>query len=234
MKKVIFLTLGLLASNITFSQGTFKPTAGDMTFDLSFDSPFSSSKPISLINGFKYRYLLSETYAFRSNLNITSNKNKSIVYGIDDKGNTDYGMKGISTSKNLDLNLRLGIEKHLNGTDRLDPYLGADLILGLNSIKSERDKNNSGTYQNDYEYSSKQLSSNLGLSLIAGFDFYLVENIYFGTEFGLTYNTSFSGDEEIKETSAGTSTETINKSSGSLTSIVTGMTTGAFRIGYRF
>lgn len=225
--------MGLLA-NMSFSQNSFKPSAGNMTFDLSFDSPFNSSKPISLINGVKYRYFLNETYAFRSNLNLTSSKNISLVYGSDDQGKIDYGMEGVSKSKDFDLNLRLGLEKHLKGTERLDPYFGADLLLGFNSIKSNRDKNNSGAYENEYLYSSKQINSNLGLSLVAGFDFYVFDNIYLGTEFGITYNKSFSGDEKIKETVAGTTDETINKSTGSLSSIITGMSTGAFRIGYRF
>ena len=83
MKKIV-LTAAALALTVSsvFSQD-FKPKEKAIAVGIAFDSPFSSGKPFSLVNGVSGRYFYKSDLAFRGTLNLGSNSSSKTNYGID-------------------------------------------------------------------------------------------------------------------------------------------------------
>jgi hypothetical protein len=219
MKKIV-LTAAAFALTVSsvFSQ-EFKPKEKDIAVGLAFENPFQASK-FSLINGVSGRYFLKSDLALRANLSLARDSKTSYVY--DPTSGNEVSSKLISS---FGLGLHLGAEKHFSGTDRLDPYAGADLLIGYTS-KFDENKNTLVPASNGSEKSS---STDLGLRLLAGADFYIFPKVYVGTEFGISFTSNMPGDV-TKVT--GTDSKT-NKDKTNTSGIATGMTTGAFRIGFR-
>jgi hypothetical protein len=90
-------------------------------------------------------------------------------------------------------NIKPGFEKHFEGTNRLSPFIGAELdIAGQSSkeitplqtiadgtsdftpIMTEKNKNKGGFFR-------------VGANLVAGFDAYITKHIYLGTELGFGF-----------------------------------------------
>ena len=65
MKKIV-LTAAAFALTVSsvFSQN-FKPKEKEIAVGIAFDSPFSSGKPFSLVNGLSGRYFYKSDLAFR-------------------------------------------------------------------------------------------------------------------------------------------------------------------------
>lgn len=240
MKKIV-LTAAALALTVSsvFSQD-FKPKEKAIAVGIAFDSPFSSGKPFSLVNGVSGRYFYKSDLAFRGTLNLGSNSSSKTNYGIDPTSTTGLEVEtSTDNNSNLNLNLYLGAEKHFSGTDRLDPYAGADLIIGMDRTSSKTTPKELDKYAG--ALSSKQTNSIFGLRLVLGADYYVLSKVYVGTEFGITYKRTSAGDETAVDRKTGTdgklgdvTTVTPGKKTGSAGSILTDMTTAAFRIGFRF
>jgi opacity protein-like surface antigen len=245
MKKIV-LTVAVFALTLStaFSQD-FKPKEKEIAVGIAFDSPFSSGKPFSLINGLSGRYFYKSDLAFRGGLNIASNSSSKSTY--EDKLNETtkesvYTKTQTEDISNLNLDLFLGAEKHFSGTDRLDPYAGADLLIGFENISSETNR----SYKPEVwtgEVSKKQTNTSFGLRLVVGADYYVLPKVYIGTEFGLTYRYTSNGDETTinKVVDKDDKTKLIEKTTvkpgdefGSASSILTDMTTASFRLGFRF
>ncbi len=238
MKKIV-LTAAALALTVSsvFSQD-FKPKEKAIAVGIAFDSPFSSGKPFSLVNGVSGRYFYKSDLAFRGTLNLGSNSSSKTNYGLDAETKLDVETSTDNNS-NFNLNLYLGAEKHFSGTDRLDPYAGADLIIGMDRTSSKTTPKELDKYEGPL--SSKQTNSIFGLRLVLGADYYVLSKVYVGTEFGITYKRTSAGDETAVDRKTGTdgklgdvTTVTPGKKTGSAGSILTDMTTAAFRIGFRF
>lgn len=236
MKKIV-LTAAVFALTVSsaFSQN-FKPKEKEIAVGIAFDSPFSSGKPFSLANGVSGRYFYKSDLAFRGTLNLTSSSSSKTSYETDEKDNLVPVSTKDNSSYNLDL--FLGAEKHFSGTDRLDPYAGADLIIGMGSTSSKISPEKPDEYLGNL--STKQGNSALGLRVVLGADYYVLPKIYIGTEFGISYKRTSNGDETVidKKSVDGKASEvttvTPGDSFGSAGSIFTDMTTAAFRIGFRF
>jgi hypothetical protein len=237
MKKIV-LTAAVFALTVSsvFSQN-FKPKEKEIAVGIAFDSPFSSGKPFSLINGVSGRYFYKSDLAFRGTLNLGSSSSSKTTYKADATGNQIEDFTNKKSNSNFDL--YLGAEKHFAGTDRLDPYAGADLIIGREKTSSKTTPKDMATYAGSL--SSKQASSIFGLRLVVGADYYVFSKVYVGTEFGITYRRTSAGDETAVDRKVGTdgalgdvTTVTPGDKTGSSGSIFTDMTTAAFRVGFRF
>ena len=238
MKKIV-LTAAVFAFTLTsaFAQN-FKPKEKEIAVGVAFDSPFSSGKPFSLINGVSGRYFYKSDLAFRGTLNLGSSSSSKTNYTPDP---TTGNPVEFSTDKksNSNLDLYLGAEKHFAGTDRLDPYAGADLIIGREKTSSKTTPKEMDKYAG--ALSSKQANTIFGLRLVAGADYYVFPKVYVGTEFGITYRRTSAGDQTDIDRKVSTdgklgdvTTVTPGDKTGSTGSIFTDMTTAAFRIGFRF
>lgn len=236
MKKIV-LTAAVFALTLStaFSQD-FKPKEKEIAVGIAFDSPFSSGKPFSLINGLTGRYFYKTDLAFRGSLNISSNSSSKTDYAVIKEASTATQTKNNS---NFNLDLFLGAEKHFSGTDRLDPYVGADILIGLEKTSSDTER----LFEKDAwqgELSSTRTNTSFGLRLVVGADYYVLPKVYIGTEFGLSYRNTSNGDETVinqvlvDKKASELKTVTSGDSFGSGSSIITDMTTASFRLGFRF
>ena len=244
MKKIV-LTAAVFALTLStaFSQD-FKPKEKEIAVGIAFDSPFSSGKPFSLINGLSGRYFYKSDLAFRGGLNIASNSSSKSEYAnIPDKTTKEpvYTKMQTKDNSNLNLDLFLGAEKHFSGTDRLDPYAGADLLIGFENSSSEITRAYEPDKSEVKELSVKQNNTSFGLRLVVGADYYVLPKIYIGTEFGLTYRYTSNGDQSTVDKIFDKDDKLIEKTTvkpgdefGSASSILTDMTTASFRLGFRF
>ena len=96
-------------------------------------------------------------------------------------GRIQLGMMNTSMNDSTSmssLNIGLGYEYHLSGTDRMSPYVGAAIGFG-----SDTDASDVST-------------SRFGFNIIGGMDYYVFENVYMGLELGLGFSTETTGDAD--------------------------------------
>jgi len=104
-----------------------------------------------------------------------------------------------------------GIEKHFKGTDKLDPYVGAQIKL---SILSKQTQTNSYFASQDNAGSLETLTIdqtietpgglNFGLGIFSGFNYFFANNIAIGAEARWMFNTTSVGGD-ITNTATSTS-----------------------------
>jgi len=189
MRKLITTAVfALVACTFSVAQdaGGFKPDAGANNFELNF-VPLNG-KPIQLTY-IRYRRFLSPTMAFRLGvgLSYSSTKADSVFVSNLDPNNKVTAQYKKST---LGWEIKPGIEKHMKGTDRLSPYMGAELDLAGASSKEITplgiDSQDELTTQTD-KNKSKGGFFRLGINLVAGFDCYITHHLYLGSEFGFGF-----------------------------------------------
>ena len=178
MKKTSFvftaLILGMLGCG--FAQD-FKPAAGAHNLEVQF-APLGEA-PIR-VPGIRYRHFLSPTLAVRTTVLVNYFRDPEIIR----QANPDNDVEEL---RDMDTDFRFflnpGIEKHLAGTDRLSPYFGAELTLGMSS-SSYRLEFEDFASSDIYFIRSRTRFFTLGFNAVAGADFYLSPQLYMGIEFG--------------------------------------------------
>ncbi len=182
MKQLTFFIAFLLVvsfSNAQDGSNDFKPSSNDKTLEVQF-APVSGS-PVS-IGGLRFRSFSSSSQAFRANVFLGFNLDSSPTF--DDETNT---------SSVFTIAIRPGIEKHLAGTDRLSPYYGAELDLGLQSSTTN-------TYQGGGEFqktTGQQGFFRIGANLILGTDYYIAKKLFLGAEIGVGLQYSSLSDVKV-------------------------------------
>ncbi|MBC7391643.1 MAG: hypothetical protein H7329_20775 [Opitutaceae bacterium] len=136
------------------SGSEFKPSAGNVTFEVNAMSPFNGGTGdralFSLNNGLRFRYFINEGLAFRLNFSITrsgfnktySNTN-TFVTTTPGVGATPSNTTTTTTvddniivkSRAFEFSIAPGIEKHNNISERLSVYYGAYIDFTINSKK---------------------------------------------------------------------------------------------------
>jgi hypothetical protein len=207
--KNIFTSAALVIAACTLSQAQeteFKPVKGANNLELNF-IPLNS-KPIQITN-IRYRKFIGDKTAFRLGFGLSYSSDKAdSVFASNMTANST--VKSKYSNNKLGFNIRPGIEKHFEGTNRLSPYMGAELDIALQSSKevtptginakdeffvvTEKNKNKGGFFR-------------MGVNLVAGFDCYVTKHLYMGSElgFGLGY-TKYS---DYKKTTAYPSSQTV-------------------------
>jgi opacity protein-like surface antigen len=100
--------------------------------------------------------------------------------------------------------IRPGYEMHFAGTDRLSPYVGAELVYAMESSTLTREFHNSNNADDQakpenwqtWDMSVKNSSSTFGLNALAGVDFYFVDNFYLGAEINFGFQSTTHKDRE--------------------------------------
>lgn len=216
MKKLFIAVAALVSVSSAANAQTFKAEKGNVTADLSLFSKgiFATESPVMLNGGMlKGRYFLSDGLALRGAFNLTSKSSN-------DTSNEDLEKK---QSERL-FGIRLGLEKHFAGTDRLSPYIGGDLGISHMSM-SWKNEPKSG----DKTKTEGPNTFGFGMGLFLGADYYFVKNVYLGVEAGLDFSTASVG--AVKNTVGGTTTEGTKQ--GTATSILVGSNAG-FKLGFVF
>jgi opacity protein-like surface antigen len=159
-------------------------------------------------NGFRFRMFNSESSAIRVGFNI-GGTNMSEVYEQQTQVDGSDGAKVVlpelnQSMKSFNFSIRPGYEMHFQGTDRLSPYVGAELAYSMSSSEMTREFHNSNNADDQskpenwqtWDMTVKNGSSSFGLNALAGVDFYFVDNFYLGAEVSLGFqNTSYKDRE---------------------------------------
>ena len=193
------------------AQEEFKPKAGDVTTDFSLFANGLFNTPLSLHNGgnvpsgitlgsnslefklnpvgvLKGRYFFQDDLALRLSLGLAMPSAKETT------NETAYTLEQKYCTSTLFFGL--GVEKHFAGTNRLSPYVGAELHLG--------------SYSTNYQSHRTDIAGNTGFvfggGLFLGADYYIAPKVFLGLEAGLNIDSRSLG----KTTNITTTNQTIN------------------------
>jgi hypothetical protein len=204
MKKTVLVSLFLLAGiHFAFSQDTLKAVKGKYTTELNVN-PFQGDVSFNnLINQIKIRTFISDQYALRLAFNTDFVKNTNDAENV--YGPSPY--KSEQTQKSTTIGVNFGIEKHFTGTQRLSPYIGAEIFyVNKSSSQHNNSENTSGEteereidgawYASQQGYTERGYNQG-GLNLLAGFDYYIAKNFYFGYEMAWGYSSLKYKDIEV-------------------------------------
>ncbi|WP_430403506.1 outer membrane beta-barrel protein [Fluviicola sp.] len=245
MKKLSLLLGGMILTTAVMAQ---KPTEGaPMTLEgnvaglAAFGFGNSSATnlnpttnggttPSIVAPGLRFRYFATENIAIRLSLGFSSNKTTNNFYEneIDNTGGAGTYVSRLGTTT-----IGIGGEYHFKGTEKLSPYAGLDINFGMGKSTTEGDQSDGTTWvAADYSEKSEQKTAGFGVGLIAGTDYYFVENFYLGVELGLGFNSYTMKEGTASVTSAGVTVEAKGnemKQSGFSNNVM-----GMFRLGWRF
>ncbi len=218
IKYTLILSLSMFFVGNLFSQ---KQSSGNITTELQL-SPLGS-EPLK-IDGLKFRKFLADNKAIRLNMFLGGKKTPTL------STSNDIELKSISS--NFDLTLKPGYEMHFNGSNKLSPYIGSELLIGFNN-KINSTQTLWGADNSIETKRVKDHSSVLGLNLFTGTDFYFAEKFYIGVEIGFGFLYNSKGYTSTKYNNPSDPTFTDNKSKGTSSDFTWGPNyQGTFRIGY--
>ncbi len=202
MKKIL-LSLSMILVFVTFVNAQYKPSSG-FTAEVNF-RPFTST-PIQ-VNYLKARMFLSENMALRMGIELNSyGKTEKTVFNA----GTPTQLTEETKSTYFIFGLNPGIEIHMQGTDRLSPYFGAELNISMKSASTDITNkggvaNKTEKYEGCWSDGSNAAYSIFGLNLLFGTDFYITKNLYLGAEMGLGFQSLSEKDITFTATTGGVS-----------------------------
>lgn len=167
MKKIILSVFALSAftfasaQDITTNAGTFtKPKAGDIIGEVNFSPNINGGTLFTMPDSG-----LNGMMGVKARKFISDTKAYRAIANFE---YLDTGVKGSEAAYGLVAGL--GIEHHLTGAERLSTYWGyeAKLMFSKDALKTTR--------------------FGIGAGVVAGFDYYIIPNVYLGVEaaYGLT------------------------------------------------
>ena len=175
MKKIMIIVGALTLSTSMFAQ---KQVAGSQTVELEF-APLGS-EPFK-VNSLRYRYFKSENTAYRMSLFLGGKSTSTLGDTIGGAAQTK------DKNSNFDFALKPGIEKHFVGTDKLSPYYGAELFLGIKKTKNNDEENWTADNKQIGSTTTKTPKTSMGLNVLMGADYYISSNLYLGAELGFGF-----------------------------------------------
>ncbi len=230
MFRAIFIAAILFAcSTDLFSQGDlysqtsqsdlFKQSGDEFNLELQF-TPFSST-PFAQV-GIRGRKFIDSRNAWRSTL------------FLDYSSDSDYSLAGDDELRfctyDFNMNISAGRERHFEGTNRLSPYIGADVLLGYGTAGT---KEEILLGEDIEELQSCQAVFRWGLGAVGGFDFYFARDFYVGGELGVGFVSEHWGTEKIDYVDKGGEIDTEEIPGGSSFDFGANVLT-SIRLGYLF
>lgn len=212
--KNIFLKLSLLLASFLLvstsifaqeKQDTLKSTKGDWGFVLNLTGlvdniSLGTRSDVNNNNTVLAKYHLKDNRVIRMGLGLSSTKNNnfsadsiSLLSGNRAWRETD------SVETRFDFSVALGYELHFEGTRRLAPYVGAELVVGrigntkIDATTEITDK--LGT-QRIKRIIQQDGGMSFGVNILAGFNYFFAEHISIGAEFNLGYMASVRGGDQ--------------------------------------
>lgn len=194
MKKTI-LTVAL--ASLIGVVSAQKPAAGAMGFTAGLPGGITGTVGggPNNIGSLQFKYYVSDGLAARIGLNLSvpGGNGTEVSDSLAGAGGNKYIQTKV-TSGGTQWALTLGAQKTIGGTDKLDVYAGGDLVLGgamSNEIDTKKDYvvAGGGRVKGDYDQTvvTNPSSWNFGLNGILGFQYFLVEKLAVGAEFGYGY-----------------------------------------------
>ena len=229
MKKLfVVLSLVLGTSFVAFAQ---RPVAGAKGFTFGLNAPFNILTTESFNSGpaatgtLLFRYYLADDMAARVSINYAKSGSTTT-----DTSSTN-GNETVDKTSTSRFAIQLGIQKSLGEGEKLEPYVGADLMFaktgGKSSSRTETVNASGGgtvgnfseTERNGYEIFDPTTGVSLGyqtpgmqfgLIPVVGFNYYFTENFAIGAEFGWGFvlQNNNKSLETVTNSKVGTTTTT--------------------------
>ncbi len=212
-----------------------KPTGGTVTAEVGLQGAINNITVLPPVEGARFRYFLGDNLAVRLGLNLNSQSRTNRDYENPD------GTGGVGEEKHsfFLFGFRPGAEYHFAGGEKLSTFAGTYFILDITSAKTTRTNyvNNVGYTPNfnqtvDGQSSIGNKGTTFGLGLYSGFDWYFIQKVYLGVEWGINFATISEGDVTIT-TSAGGNTM-VTKTAGNRLGFISIFSVGVLRLGYQF
>jgi|694.fasta_scaffold03687_7 hypothetical protein len=191
MKKLMLIVAFAGVASFAFAQ---KPSSGSITTEIGLTSvigtPSNTANPAGLAQGvLRGRYFMSEKMAVRASFGVGMGSTTTILTGGAADQETVVKTSGFA--------LGLGLEKHLAGTTKLSPYVGAEFGFGIAGGSTE--VTNLGGVNTDKSTTTGGGTTNLRLNALIGADYYIVEGVYIGAELGIgLFGSSTTADTETE------------------------------------
>jgi outer membrane protein W len=176
MKKNVLLAGILMLSTLTTTAQTesIKPEKGAFLLEAGI-APFAEKGSIQLQEGqFKVVYMASDKIGIRIGLGFNTTS-ASEDNGLKDEEKVKAKMSA------TEISFTPGLICYFSGTEKLSPYIGAELILATESNRVTVEAEN-------YKQVIKNeggLMSTVGLGLFSGFNYYVAKNLYVGAEINI-------------------------------------------------
>lgn len=236
MKKIIIAASLVAVALTSNAQDTYKFAAGDNNLELNF-TPLGGS-PFGIGN-IKYRRFLSESTALRLGVGITYSSNKDAV-DINDPASATVPPAKIElneTQTSFGWNIRPGFEKHFAGTERLSPYIGAELDIAGQSYTEKVERYNAidkkvETNTTKGDVNGDKSFFRAGVNLVAGFDYYFAKRLYAGAEMGFGFQTIMKSEVKISDSQTGFVTPAAERVGSTMNLAPT--VNAAIRVGFLF
>ena len=176
-----------------------KQSGGEKNFQVLF-APLGGN-PVS-IGGISYRkFNGAGDAAWRVNLFIGLNSKTEVTGQPVDTGSFATGgavPEADKKTSGMTISIRPGYEKHFAGTDRLSPYVGAEILFSMTTSKVTQDTvmvNTVAVAPTSYQVMTTTkkgdgASTSFGVNLLAGFDYYIAKGLSLGAEFGFGFSTT--------------------------------------------
>ena len=235
-KTLLFVLIMTVIGTYAQNNDNYLPSAGNRSFEVSFNPGNifgSGGDAFSLINGnFKFRQFSSAQDALRAGACIYFNSQTEIIQ----QENTDLDRKELkSYATSYGITLMPGIEKHLNGSNRVSPYVGVQGLLGLRNTSFTEE------YQDGDKIETQKITNggaagngyfSLGAGVFTGVDYYFIKHFYVGLELGIGLQY-FSLAKSTYTDSGDSDNNSITKN-GHYIQLAPGLTTGNIRLGWTF
>ncbi len=187
---------------------------------------FGAEAGLSLGSGFglnggnlNFNFTLSDEWMIRLGFGVSVDK----IANKDEDNNKSHVTESA-------FNVKPGIIYSFSGTDRLEPYVGAELVFGLtSSCNYSYSKVDGATYERE----EKVRNSHFGANAVTGFNFYVAKDLYVGAEVGLGFivtpdSHKFGTDAEGKDY------DSKDNKASSHTTTISPICTPSVRVGWKF
>jgi len=250
MKKIIIAASMLAATFAANAQDPslaptrlYKPVAGNVTAEIGFITGGIAANPTELQNNsfgtpqLKFRYFLQDQIALRVGFAFNQSATTERFYEAKPGSGTGFAKNAYSQ-----FGLTAGLEKHFTGTGRLSTYAGADVCFQKNSASTKWENSDGNGFVDGQTRKTKGFNSNagengsfgFGLRAIAGADYYFVEKVYLGAEFGWGFIASKDSKTKLEETIGGVTADPVEiESTGGSFELAPNLTAG-LRLGFIF
>ena len=207
MKKITITLTLILVSIITVKaqQDSLKSRDGDWGFVLNLTGLIDNISLGNVTDGNNNNSILAKHH-------LTNDKVLRVGFGIKTISNNwlledsitvvSTGNRALqtidSTESRFDFSVSVGYEKHLGTTRRLDPFIGAEMVIGRiggTKIDASTDITDVTGTEKIQDITQIDGGFNFGLNFIAGFNYFFAERISIGAEINLGYLYSSTGGD---------------------------------------
>lgn len=237
MKKLIFASAALCAAATISAQEVVE--AQPQTQPQVEEAPVSTAKNFKpgserfgaeaglyLGSGFglnggnlNFNFTLSDEWMVRLGFGLTVVKNAT----------TDENERNHHTTT-TNFNVKPGVVYSFAGTDRLEPYVGAEFVFNLGS---ECQYDEEETEEKVVDTSNKTRTPSYGGNAFTGFNFYVAKDLYIGAEVGFGFAITPDA-HNVKTDAEGKVNDSKDNKAKSHTTVINPVFTPSVRVGWKF